>query len=130
MAITPDRPSAEDEAAIRAELQNYQKAALDRDWDRFTEVFDMAPLCMPAGAPALRSRDEIRAFYSAFPALDSLSLAPESLEVAGGLVLEVGHYEFSAQDVRDRGKYLHLWRRQDDGSWKLYRNIANSDGGP
>jgi ketosteroid isomerase-like protein len=128
VAINSGAVNADDEARIRAGLERYVAAALDQDWDRFIDVFDPAPLCMPAGVPALRSHEAIRDFYSQFPALDSLALTPESLEAAGDLVVETGAYAFSAGDARDRGKYLHLWRRQPDGSWKLYKNIANSDG--
>ena len=119
----------EAEAAIRAALADYATASVDQDWDRFLATFDPTPLCMPAGARAMSSLDDIRAFYSQFPKLDSLSLTPTSFELAGDLVVEVGRYEFAAGEMRDVGKYLHLWRQQDDGSWKLYRNIANSDGG-
>jgi ketosteroid isomerase-like protein len=31
------------------------------------------------------------------------------------------------QPVPDRGKYLEVWRRQGDGSWKLALDIFNSD---
>jgi len=122
--------STAEESAIRSALDEYVSAALRQDWDRFTRVFDPQSLCMPAGAPAMSSHDAIRAFYDAFPPLDSLSLIPESFEAAGDLVVEVGQYDFSSGSIRDRGKYLHVWRRQPDGAWKLYRNIANSDHAP
>ncbi|MEX1256403.1 MAG: nuclear transport factor 2 family protein [Gemmatimonadota bacterium] len=120
--------SPEDEAAIRRALDSFVKASLDQDWDRFIATFDSEPICMPAGAPALTTHDAIRAFYTRFPALDALELVPESLEAAGALVVEVGRYQFTAGEFSDRGKYIHLWRRGDAGEWRLYRNIANSDG--
>jgi ketosteroid isomerase-like protein len=123
-----NEPPPEVEAAIRRELDDYVAATLEQDWDRFLDAFDASPLCMPAGAGAMRSRDEIGAFYSQFPKLDALSLTPERFEQAGSLVIEIGRYEFVAGGMEDVGKYVHLWRQQEDGSWKLYRNIANSDG--
>jgi ketosteroid isomerase-like protein len=29
--------------------------------------------------------------------------------------------------VDEKGKYVEIWRRQADGSWKLARDIFNSD---
>jgi ketosteroid isomerase-like protein len=127
MGFENELPS-EVEAAIRRELAAYVSATLEQDWERFLDAFDASPLCMPAGARAMRSRDEIGAFYSQFPKLDALSLTPEHFEQAGALVIEIGRYEFAAGDMKDVGKYVHLWRQQEDSSWKLYRNIANSDG--
>ena len=64
-----------------------------------------------------------------FPPLDSLTLTPTSFESAGDLVIELGRYEFSSGEASETvGKYLHVWRPQGDGTWGLYRNIANSDG--
>jgi ketosteroid isomerase-like protein len=118
----------EDEAAIRAALKSYVQATLDQDWDRFMATFDSEPLCMPAGAPALTHHDDIRAFYTQFPALDELVLTSDSFEAAGSMVVEVGRYVFASGEFQDQGKYVHLWRRAESGDWKLYRNIANSDG--
>jgi ketosteroid isomerase-like protein len=28
--------------------------------------------------------------------------------------------------MTDRGKYMVLWKRQADGSWKLYRDMFNT----
>ena len=128
MSVAPIDPG--DEAAIRAALSTYVSAALEQDWSTFVDVFDPDPLCMPAGVPALRSRDAIHGFYASFPPLDALSLVPESFEAAGALVLEAGSYAFRAGEFEDRGKYLHVWRRHAEGGWRLYRNIANSDGSP
>jgi ketosteroid isomerase-like protein len=31
------------------------------------------------------------------------------------------------EPVPDHGKYIEIWRRQEDGSWRLARDIFNSD---
>jgi ketosteroid isomerase-like protein len=52
-----------------------------------------------------------------------------SVEVAGGpeIVTETGTYEMSdSSKVIDKGKYIVLWKKED-GKWKLYRDIWNSD---
>ena len=32
-----------------------------------------------------------------------------------------------AAPIEDRGKYLTIWRKQADGSWKVQRGTFNSD---
>ena len=64
----------------------------------------------------------------AFRPLTQLVLAPDSFEAAGDLVIELGRYSFTSGEMKDRGKYIHTWRHHGDGTWRLYRNIANSDG--
>ena len=51
---------------------------------------------------------------------------------SGDLVYVVGTYTLTtkagkAKPVVDRGKYLAVWKKQDDGSWKAEANTWNSD---
>jgi ketosteroid isomerase-like protein len=54
-------------------------------------------------------------------------------EVMGGKegVVETGKYEmFMANNVSaDKGKYMVLWK-EENGKWKMHRDIWNSDGPP
>ena len=116
-----------DEAAIRRASAAYADAGRAADWERFTSFFDDEPVCMPDNHEALTAPDAIRAFYEAFPKLDALELTPLGIDGSGDLAYEHGRYELRAGAMHDRGKYLHVWRRQSEGAWKLYRNISNSD---
>jgi ketosteroid isomerase-like protein len=33
----------------------------------------------------------------------------------------------SGKPLRDRGKYVTVWRKQADGSWRVVRDVFNSD---
>jgi len=56
----------------------------------------------------------------------------EDVMVAGDLALETGTYGWTLQpksgsEIKDKGKYLTAWKRQADGSWKVIRDIGNTD---
>ena len=57
----------------------------------------------------------------------------QDLIVSGEYAIETGTYDISSQvpkatkPMRDVGKYLVVWRKQPDGTYKIIRDIANSD---
>jgi ketosteroid isomerase-like protein len=56
----------------------------------------------------------------------------EDVLVGGDLAVETGTYEWTVQPKKgkamlDKGNYVTVWRRQPDGSWKIVRDISNSD---
>jgi ketosteroid isomerase-like protein len=61
---------------------------------------------------------------------DSLAAARDGLLSSGDLAVETGWYYFKGkmfgQAAEDRGRYLNVWQRQGDGSWKIVRDMANS----
>jgi len=61
---------------------------------------------------------------------DSLSAQRDGLLSSGDLAVETGLYYFKGkmfgQAIEDRGRYLNVWQRQSDGSWKIVRDMANS----
>jgi ketosteroid isomerase-like protein len=64
----------------------------------------------------------------------ALSRAPEDIGVAdsGELGYSSGTYALdfippAGKPVHDRGKYATVWKKQPDGSWKVYLDIFNSD---
>ena len=59
---------------------------------------------------------------------------PTRVEVAksGDMAYVSGTYTFNVKDaggktMKDRGKYLEVWKRQADGSWKCSADAWNSD---
>jgi len=56
----------------------------------------------------------------------------EDVMVGGGVAVETGTFEWMLQPksgaaVKDKGKYLTVWKRQPDGTWKIVRDINNTD---
>jgi ketosteroid isomerase-like protein len=52
--------------------------------------------------------------------------------IAGDLAIETGSFQMAMKPtagpvMKDTGKYLTMWKHQADGSWKIIRDIDNSD---
>jgi ketosteroid isomerase-like protein len=45
----------------------------------------------------------------------------------GDLGYTNGTYEITMNGVTDKGKYVTVWKKQSDGSWKAVEDIINSD---
>jgi uncharacterized protein (TIGR02246 family) len=95
-------------------------------------------IVMAPGAEAWRGRDAIRKGFTgmmtAMPAKE-FSLKTDDITVGGELAVETGSYEMTVQpkggkEMKDKGKYVVVWKRQADGSWKIIRDIFNSDAPP
>jgi ketosteroid isomerase-like protein len=64
----------------------------------------------------------------------ALILTPSRVEVSksGDLAFTQGPYKFTFSDIRgnkfeDEGKFLTVWRKLGDGTWKIVEDTMNSD---
>jgi ketosteroid isomerase-like protein len=63
------------------------------------------------------------------------TLSTLDVTVSGDLAVESGTYLWrthakGAAEATERGRYLHAWRRQPDGTWKLSRGMFSPDAPP
>ncbi len=82
------------------------------------------------GVPAVKGRDAIREFFYSNGANKEakIDLPPGNFYGDEDLVVEEGSYDFpdGKGGSVDKGKFIALWK-QEDGKWKLFREIWNSD---
>ena len=126
---------AEDVAAIKN---------LDSKWNTAVNAGDAAALAnlhtddairMPPNQPAVVGKEAIQSsFQTIFEQFTGkLTLSPEEVEVVGDWAFARGTYagtrtpKAGGEPTEDNGKYLAIFLRQPDGSWKHYRGIWNSD---
>mgnify|MGYP001822815980 FL=1 len=104
-----------------------------KDWDQYCEIF-YAPdaiILLPHLEPVVGRPDILDFIKEAFPGLTSFDLRTAHLEGSGDLAYVRGtyHLEMTTPDgpVADHGKYVSIWKRQNDGSWKnsLYMSNPN-----
>ena len=123
---------ASDVEAIRAEVRALVKHALARDWSSFAQGYTEDAIFLVPNEPAQVGRKDIEAGARSFPAMKEFTVEPIEFDGRGDLVFARGRYAVvttapNQPDVRDSGKFIQLWRKQSDGSWKLFRDSFNSD---
>ncbi len=93
-------------------------------------------IVMPPNEPLLEGKKAIRDWYDAFwktgIKVTNANLETEGIDGEGGMVTEYGYYTMTYQAPgsvsaqTDSGKYLAVWRKQSDGSWKQSLACWNS----
>jgi uncharacterized protein (TIGR02246 family) len=135
-------PPVVDVAAVRQAIEQANTKYIDAvtRGDSAGKVANYADdaVAMFSGEPALRGRGEIAASYG--KAVHSTKVSDYnykivSVDVAGDYAIETGSFEMTVtlkggKPMPSKGKYLTVWKKQADGSWKIYRDISNSDGPP
>jgi uncharacterized protein (TIGR02246 family) len=132
-------PAAPDRDAVRRQIEaaDSQMAAAMGQGDTvgmYAAYTDDAVMKMP-GTATLHGRAEMGKVMNAMMAQMTLKdpkFHIEDVLVGGDLAVETGTYEWTVQPKKgkafpDKGKYVTVWQRQGDGSWKIVRDISNSD---
>ncbi|NNL34917.1 MAG: nuclear transport factor 2 family protein, partial [Silicimonas sp.] len=69
--------------------------------------------------------------FAAMPA-SAMEISPEETVIMGDWAFSRGNYTAAltrqGNAVNVDGKFMTIFKRQDDGSWKIYRDIFNSNG--
>ncbi len=84
---------------------------------------------MMTGSSAIKGRESVVSAFSGIMKSGISRIDLNTIEVWGndGLITEEGEYSLYAGDTQaDHGKYLVLWKNED-GKWKLHRDIFNTD---
>ena len=122
-------------------------SAVNEIWDRYTSSLNAGDLDawmsvwsddgiqMPPGEAPLVGRGAIRARNR--PLLDQFAydmrITNEEVGVAGGWAFTRGRYSVTltpkagGESTSIDGKYMTILQRQPDGSWKIHRDIFNSN---
>lgn len=118
---------AEDQAAIRAIWEDYASFRVTGDAEAWLDLWDEDGIQMPPGVPA-RSIDTLRPVladvFTKRP-YEAMEISTEEIVVTGDWAYCRGTYSVDAGGKQIKGKFLTIFRRQDDGNWRIYRDIFN-----
>jgi ketosteroid isomerase-like protein len=130
--------TAADSAAIVAVNARLSAAGLSSDWDAWSADFITDPVRLPPNAPTVSGKASSDAFNRATPKFTTFDVAITSIVGRADLAVATGSFKLSmaaGQDssgkptpaVNDQGKFVQVLMKQPDGSWKIARDIWNSD---
>lgn len=136
--------TAKDVEALTATINEiygqYASSLKSGDVDRWIALWSNEGVQMPPGSPPIIGTEEIGAgtlaFLDAFT-VDSFEIYIDEVQLAGDLAFARGTYSgvYTPKDggegFAEDGKYLTVFQRQPDGSWKIHRDIfnLNTEGG-
>jgi ketosteroid isomerase-like protein len=123
------------EQALRDLDAQWSAAAGAKDLDKTVSYYSDDAIVLPPNAPAATTEEAIRSVWKNDLAIaSSVSWKATRVEVAksGDMAYVSGTYEVimtdaSGKPVNDRGKYLEVWEKQINGTWKCGADVWNSD---
>ncbi len=115
----------------------WSAAAATRDADKVAAFYSEDTVVYPPNAPVAEGRaaaKKVWAAYFADPGFVKVSWKSAHAEIAksGDFGFTSGAYEMSlkgadGKPVTEKGKFLCVWKKQADGTWKSAHDMWNSD---
>ncbi len=137
MAQNPDLATIK--SSIEQMDKDYCQAMLSGDVNKINSYFADDALHMPSYSPMVKGKEAI----SENNKKDLMStkynvFTTKTMDVygSGDLVYEIGTYavnftnEHNPTAMDDNGKYVNIWQKQSDGTWKIKVETWNSDNNP
>jgi uncharacterized protein (TIGR02246 family) len=125
---------AADEKALRNADSEWSKAASALDLNGTLSYYADDASLLPPNAPLAAGKEALRREWTKLLAGYSGSWQATKVDVSrgGDLAYIMGTYDATwtqpkGEPVKDRGKYVEVWKKQPDGKWKCVADIFNSD---
>lgn len=123
------------EQALRDLDAQWSAAAAAKDVDKIVSFYSDDAIVLPPNMAAVTTKDAIRALWKEeIENATSVSWKATRVEVAnsGDMAYVSGTYEVTMKDttgkpVTDHGKYLEVWEKKADGTWKCGADGWSSD---
>jgi ketosteroid isomerase-like protein len=127
-------PVNPDTAAMFSTDSGWSHAIKARDIAGTLSVFTADVSLLPPNHLMLKGKEAVRAYYKRAFADKAFAFArqPTSVELSRDLAYTLGTYESRktgahGQVITERGKYVLIWKKQPDKTWKVAVDIWNSN---
>ncbi len=125
------------DALLKLETE-FMKAAAEHGSQGYMAYYSQDAVELPNGADALHGKQDIAKTMGFLDQKDNhLTWTPVSADISasGDLGYTFGTYEFRSKDIDGKptveyGKYITVWRKQKDGTWKVAVDMGNSTPAP
>ncbi len=129
-----DSLSEADVTAIRAVGQAFASGIVAHDFDRVMAQRTDDIVWMVPNGPPLAGRAAVRMALDSGARATAFTITSEHTEGSGDLAYNRGSYAYSAvmggDTVTERGKYLHILRRQADDTWLIALDMWSANEAP
>jgi uncharacterized protein (TIGR02246 family) len=135
-AAAPDTRQADIQAVKDVEVAWAKDSAL-KDPAKFASYYSDDAVGLFPGSPMVTGKDKIKAALTGMMADPNFSLSFQATQAdaskGGDLVYTVGTYTMTMSDPKDKkpltdkGKYMTVYKKQADGTWKAVADMNNSD---
>jgi ketosteroid isomerase-like protein len=124
----------EAEQIVRKNNRRFSQCIRERDLKAIEQLYAEDAVLMPPDNDMVKGRRGTREFWSAAIKMGLKDADLRTLETkrVGDEIHEIGTYKLSIapegkEAFIDVGKYMVVWRADPDGTWKLHKDIWNSD---
>ena len=112
------------EEADARQVQAFQT----KDITGLTANYSEDAVILPQNGPMVSGSENINAFFQEMSGMTSdFTFSMNIFDASGDLAYEVGTYSGKFGGMEDKGKYVTVWKRQPDGTWKIAADIFNTD---
>jgi len=127
---------AADENALKTLDSEWSKAAGAKDVDKIVSYYSDDAIVLPQNSPPITSKEQIRAMWKSMLGAPGFSggwnVTKVDVARSGDLAYVTGSYEMTENDANgkpqtDRGKYVEVWKKQADGSWKCVVDMFSTN---
>ena len=122
-----------DKAAIEAQEQFFAKQMASGDVAGVMKSYYAADAVVLApNAPAVTGAAAIEALFKSMGSVGRMTMTTDEVAGMGDLAYVRGRYAMTFTPagmaaMSDSGKYLEIFKKQADGTWKNYRDMFSSD---
>ncbi len=133
-----EKISTADSSAIAGVTSRLAAAGRSANWDAWGAEYTAEPVRFPPNIPALVGKVASDAFNKASPKFTMFDATVTTVEGRGDMAVATGTYKYSipagkdaagkaTPAVNDEGKFMQVLVKQPGGSWKIERDIWNSN---
>lgn len=119
-------------AFIEKQATAFSGAFAQADFKTLAAMYAEDAIVLPPDGEMVKGRPAIEAFWKGVydSGVKGVALTVVAVDSSGEMAAEVGKAVLTIkpanqQEVSQTAKYVVVWKRQKDGTWKLYRDIWN-----
>jgi ketosteroid isomerase-like protein len=117
--------------SIEGNLKKFSETALKGDSTTVVGIYHTDARVFPPNMPA-GDKNVMGSLAVGLPKMGVKTFTLNTIDVSGNAeqVVEIGTFEMAdGSKIIEKGKYVDIWK-QENGEWKLWRDIWNSDNPP